>query len=110
MWERYGEHQKELQHRAQQLRLFIQSNISVGNIEDEPKVVDDTLAPEGRLRFAFISDTSGVRRTALKSFSSLKQLTLDESFANAVVLTSSRSTEVGERVLSNATTLFPCLS
>ena len=53
VWERYGEHQKELHHRAQQLRSFIQSSISVGNIEDEPTVVDDTLAPEGRLLVRF---------------------------------------------------------
>ena len=65
VWERYGEQQKALRHRAQQLRSFIQSNIRVGHIEDEPQVLDDPLAPEGRLlvRFHKHYERSATNRT-----------------------------------------------
>jgi len=53
VWHRYEEYPAELHQRAEQLRKFIQSDISVGDVEDELLSTDETLAPEGRLLMRF---------------------------------------------------------
>jgi 5-methylcytosine-specific restriction enzyme A len=64
VWERYGEHPADLHQRAEQLRAFIQSDVSVGDIEDELPIGDMPLAPEGRLllRFHKRYERSGTNR------------------------------------------------
>ncbi len=65
VWHRYGERPAELHQRAEQLRKFIQSDISVGDVEDELPSSDMPLAPEGRLlvRFHKRYERSATNRT-----------------------------------------------